>query len=730
VSRQRPRRPLRGTIAIAGVASALLTGAPVAGAVLPQSGIAPLLTQTNVRTDGQQAMDAAGGAVAHAGDVNGDGREDVIVGAENAGNNARANSGSAYVVFGTPDGGGIDLRSPGASGFRIDGAAATDLAGGAVGGGGDYNGDGLDDVIVGAQAASTGGRMGNGAAYVVFGKRDAGTVDLSALGGRGVRIDGAADNNQAGFAVAGVGDMNGDRRPEVVLSAFDAGNNGRAQSGSAYVVFGKASTARVDLAALGASGFRIDGAGTGDRAGEALDTAGDVNGDGRADVVVGAFEADPFGRANAGSAWVVFGAPSTARIDLRAPGARAFRVAGSRPDDFAGDAVAGAGDANSDGLADIVVGARGADDNGRADSGSAYIVFGSRSAATLDTRSLGTRGFSAGGARSNDLAGTSVGRAGDHNSDGLDDVLVGAPSAGNAGAGSGSGYLLFGRRGAARIDLADVGANGVRVDGEQAMDQSSESLAGGFDFSGDGAPDAIIGAPGADHGRAGSGSAYVLFGALRAGFCANRREGTRGNDLVVGTALGDRLLGFGGADRLLGGASRDCLLGGAGNDRLAGETGNDRLRGEAGRDRLAGGSGRDRLAGGLLGDRIFGGRDNDRLFGGRGNDRLSGEAGRDRLRGEAGRDRLRGGLGRDRLAGGSGRDRLRGGPASDIVGGGSGADRLSGGAARDLIIGGSGNDRINAIDGRRDRIRCGRGRDRVLADRADAVAGCERVRRL
>ena len=127
------------------------------------------------------------------------------------------------------------------------------------------------------------------------------------LGARGFRIDGAAANNFAGFSVAGAGDVNGDGIDDVIVGAYQAANNSRTTSGSAYVVYGGATPAGVDLASLGARGFRIDGAVTGDQAGFSVAGAGDVNGDGVDDVIVGADLADNNGRSGSGSAYLVAG---------------------------------------------------------------------------------------------------------------------------------------------------------------------------------------------------------------------------------------------------------------------------------------------------------------------------------------------------------------------------------------------------------------------------------------
>lgn len=164
---------------------------------------------------------------------------------------------------------------------------------------------------------------------------------------------------------------------------------------------------------------------------------------------------------------------------------------------------------------------------------------------------------------------------------------------------------------------------------------------------------------------------------------------------------GTQLDGEEGADVLTGGGGLDFLRGGEGNDRLAGRDDGDFL---------FGGSGRDRLSGGLLDDVVKGGRGRDRVAGGPGDDQLSGGTGDDRVGGDAGRDRVFG----------------RGG--NDLIRGGSGSDRLSGGGGRDRIAAGSGDDRVAARDKRRDRVRCGRGRDAVTADRFDVLIGCETAR--
>ena len=380
-----------------------------------------LLTGANVHIDGAAAGDLSGFSVAGAGDVNGDGRADVIIGARAADNNSRTESGSSYVVFGQPSLTGVDLNALGAAGFRIDGAATGDRSGSSVAGAGDVNGDGRADVIVGAPDAGNNSR--NFLGFELCGVRQDRHHHRGprALGTGGFRIDGAATDDLSGSSVAGAGDVNGDGRADLIIGAPDADNNSRTASGSSYVVFGRTGTTTVDLTALGTAGFRIDGAATGDGSGWSVAGAGDINGDGRADLIIGAPEADNNSRTSSGSSYVVFGRTATTTVDLSALGTAGFRIDGAATGDLSGRSVAGAGDINGDGRADLIIGAHCADNNSRTASGSSYVVFGRTDTTTVDLNALGTAGFRIDGAATSDASGRSVAGAGDVNGDGRAD---------------------------------------------------------------------------------------------------------------------------------------------------------------------------------------------------------------------------------------------------------------------------------------------------------------------
>ena len=387
------------------------------------------------RLAGIDADDQSGVSVSAAGDVNGDGIDDVIVGAF-AADAGGYGSGESYVVFGSDQGfaSSLDLSTlDGSNGFRIDGIDAGDFSGVSVSGAGDVNGDGIDDVIIGASFADEGGGD-SGESYVVFGASAfASSLDLSALdGSNGFRIDGIDADDESGIFVSGAGDVNGDRIDDAIIGAFLADAGGM-NSGESYVVFGsdQGFAASLDLSALdGSNGFRIDGIDVEDFSGYSVSGAGDVNGDGIDDVIIGALLGDA-GAGASGESYVVFGSDQgfAASLDLSAlDGSNGFRLDGIDTDDFSGRSVSGAGDVNGDGFDDVIVAALYGDAGGY-NSGESYVVFGSGQgfASSLDLSALdGSNGFRIDGIDAGDFSGRSVSGAGDVNGDGFDDVIIGA----------------------------------------------------------------------------------------------------------------------------------------------------------------------------------------------------------------------------------------------------------------------------------------------------------------
>ncbi len=343
--------------------------------------------------NGIDANDYSGNSVSGAGDVNGDGLADVIVGAFRAAPGGNIAAGESYVVFGKVDGAAVNLADvvAGSGGFVINGKDFADWSGKSVSGAGDVNGDGLADVIVGAPRATAFVYANyEGQSYVVFGKADGVAVDLVdvALGNGGFAINGIDGHDNSGNSVSDAGDVNGDGLADVIVGAYVADPGGNNIAGESYVVFGKADGTAVLLnnVVLGFGGFVINGIDAGDVSGTSVSGAGDVNGDGLADVIVGASQADPGGNSTAGESYVVFGKANGAAVNLTnvAAGNGGFVINGINAMDISGRSVSGAGDVNGDGLADVIVGARYAESGGIFSAGQSYVVFGPAGPRTRD----------------------------------------------------------------------------------------------------------------------------------------------------------------------------------------------------------------------------------------------------------------------------------------------------------------------------------------------------------
>ena len=481
--------------------------------------------------NGATAGDTAGRRVSEAGDVNGDGLDDFIIGARQADPNG-ADSGAAYVVFGRKDGRNIELSDieAGIGGFVIRGVSAGDNAGASTHGGSDVNGDGLADIVVGARHDDPNGNN-SGAAFVVFGKKDTTAVELSAIeaGTGGFVINGANAGDIAGNKAVLTGDVNGDGIDDILVSAQGDGSNG-ANAGAIYVVFGKTNTTAVELSAVaaGAGGFIIKGASAGDEAGW-VSHAGDINGDGYFDVALSAYGADPGGRADSGSVYVVFGKSDVGAVELSNidAGNGGYAIHGIAAGDRAGWGVDGGTDVNGDSLADLVIGAAEAY-NGADRTGAAYVVYGKKTTDSIELSDVaaGNGGFVLKGLGDGDqTAAVSVG--GDFNGDGLGDIVVGARRNDTLGVNAGAAFVVFGSKSGGSIELAtlDESGRGFSLFGLSAGDYLGSAVNFAGDLNGDGYDDVLMGARNADPGgRIDAGTTYIVYGVGRVGILNSALE--------------------------------------------------------------------------------------------------------------------------------------------------------------------------------------------------------------
>jgi hypothetical protein len=479
-----------------------------------------------------------GESVSAAGDVNGDGVDDLIIGARRAAPNGNLNAGESYVVFGRVgigSSGAVDLSMlDGTNGFVLEGISVGDYTGDSVSCAGDVNGDGIDDMIIGAYLADPDGNSSAGKSYVVFGGNgvgSSGAIELSSLdGSNGFVVNGADAGDQSGCSVSSAGDVNGDGVADLIIGAIRADPNGNASAGEGYVVFGDigvGSSGELDLSTLsGTNGFVINGISVNDRSGRSVSSAGDVNGDGVDDLIIGANLADPQDVSAAGESYVVFGGAGVGSSGVveagMLSGTDGFMLNGIANNDQSGGSVSSAGDVNGDGVDDLLIGAGFADQPMKPDAGGCYVVFGGIDVGASGVINLAeitsVDGIVIKGIDSNDQSGGSVSSAGDVNGDGIIDLIIGADRADpNGKTAGGESYVVFGSIGVSAsgsIELSSLdGTNGFIINGIDAEDRSGISVSSAGDVNGDGVDDVIIGAFWADlNGMSQAGESYVIFG--------------------------------------------------------------------------------------------------------------------------------------------------------------------------------------------------------------------------
>jgi hypothetical protein len=478
-------------------------------------------------------------------DVNGDGHDDLVVGAWFWDKAPNSNIGATYVLLGGADVRGGSLADPGEAGaVRIDGpATAGAFTGFAVACIGDVNGDDLDDIAISQYTAQK--------THVIFGAKAFTGLALDSIGDRGFTITGGPASGNVGFSMAPVGDLDADGLADFAVAEVAADTRGRTNNGRIWIVAGRDEISDVDLGAptAGQLLMTVDGATSEERIGS-IASVGDVNGDGIDDFLLGAYTSTPWGAGVAvpGAAYVIFGgAGATGAIDTANLGAQGFTIVGpTRQRDRLGISVSAAGDLDGDGKGDLLIGADGVSNATTGPRhGGAAVVFGSASTdrvytdpAAISGQSVFTcegvgsdpgsctvpvrRGYWIDGATSGDATGYSVAGIGDVDGDDVPDLALGAygfdpaDPAGGTSSGAGATYVVFGAPGAVTQSLATLPtSDGYRIDGTAAGDRFGRQVGLAGDVDGNGTRDLAIGADFAARGASQNGEVTVaLLGQL------------------------------------------------------------------------------------------------------------------------------------------------------------------------------------------------------------------------
>ena len=432
--------------------------------------------------EGESAGDRAGRALSGAGDQDGDGLQDWFVGARGD-DDARSDAGAVYLVAGDDTG----QRSLANATAKLTGTTGA-LAGHALDGGVDLDGDGSIELVVGGPYDDS-YEPNAGVAWVVSGPFEDGSLaDATALWG-------LYDTDLAGWSVALLGDADGDGLGEVVVGA-PYGKHGASSPGVAYLVSGVPD----DDLVLHDDALRLIGESDYDGVGSRVANGGDLDGDGLADLLIGASGVN-LGGADSGAAYVLLGATISALPGALDLGNADGRHHGESGYDMAGYGLAGAGDVDGDGLDDLLVGAP-YEDEGARDAGAAYLLLGPAtsfaSLAEAPAKLIGTR---TGGS-----AGNAVALVADADADGQTGLLVGAPVY-EDGVDAGWAAMWLGQP-SGTVELDDAS---WLFQGDQVGDYAGFALASPGDMDGDGVSDLLIGASLNDNAGAEAGAVSVLY---------------------------------------------------------------------------------------------------------------------------------------------------------------------------------------------------------------------------
>jgi hypothetical protein len=452
---------------------------------------------------GSDADDKLGSALSGAGDLNQDGFDDFLIGAEAAdADGDGADEGAVYVVFGPVTGGGV-TTSVDDAGLVLTGGDENGRFGLDVAGLGDVNGDGIDDFASGASNHSeheTLSRTANGAVWVFYGAEDLETSGLDGVDDAGVWFYGDRSYDWMGGLVSGAGDVNGDGKADIVLGST-GDDDGGSQSGAFYVMFGGAAMADRSVAD---ADVLLHGDSSNDRVGSNASGVGDIDNDGIDDLVMGTPYVAENG-SNAGGAYIALGPLDSGTV--AGVSSTDAVIYGGSAGDLAGASISAAGDMDGDGYADFYVGATGDNTLGGAGSGAVFLVSGSATIVSDYDASDLDSSYTAlvYGSGADDALGGAVAGGEDFNGDGSFDLVVGGSAAGSQG--EGRSYVLYGPVSGS----VDVEANAIAIfEGVDVDDGAGSEVALLGDLDGSGVSAIGVASTSANQSATDAGSAYVV----------------------------------------------------------------------------------------------------------------------------------------------------------------------------------------------------------------------------
>ncbi len=465
--------------------------------------------KSDLKTLGGATKDYLGRSIA-AGDFNGDGITDLLMGAYGADAGNVQAVGKVYVVLGSKIlKKQLDFKSQSAD-FTLTGINTDDLFGFTVAAG-DLNNDKIDDIIVGAFMADPFGRTTAGQVYVIFGQPFLPKEQELSKDSADVTISGYL--NSAMFSIPlTTGDINGDGIQDLIIGSYEATVNARQEAGAVFVFYGRQKWPSTFTNASAGADLIVLGANPGDKLGRGIAT-GDFNGDKIDDLMIGSYFADPQSVENAGTVYVVQGGPAPSRvIDLKFKQALVTidaNVAGGG----LGVTIA-AGDINNDNISDMIIGALWENSGAKLAAGKAYVFYGSQQYQSANPAKKVTANanliFS--GANASDNLGIGL-TLRDINSDNYDEVIISAANAlSDKNKRPGACYVFNGRADwQGSIDLASAVPN-LRIWGTQDKDNFGWVTAAA-DLNGDGTDEVLVGADLADpSNRADAGEVHVFIG--------------------------------------------------------------------------------------------------------------------------------------------------------------------------------------------------------------------------